>query len=342
MRRREFVINLGSVAAWPFAAQAQQALPPEPGGTKPAPVTLKRVRTKTLEIAYEESGPEAGIPVLLMHGFPYDPRAYDEVVPILVAAGCRTIVPYLRGYGPTRFLSADTPRSGQQGAVGRDLLDLMDALGLQTAALVGFDWGGRAACVVAALWPERVRCLVLANGYSIQDIAASVEPRLPEQEHRAWHQFYFHTERGRAGLAAHRRELGKLLWRLWSPNWKFDDATYERTAKSFDNPDYVDIVIHSYRHRFGYAPGDPDLEPIERRLAATPSIPVPTIVLHGGGDGVSGPPNPQTQTRFFTGPVQHRVIPLIGHDVPQEASAAVAAAVLDLLSPQCSGERRGG
>jgi pimeloyl-ACP methyl ester carboxylesterase len=342
MRRREFIINLGSVAAWPWVAQAQQAQPSERGGTMPAPVTIKRVRTKTLEIAYEESGPETGIPVLLMHGFPYDPRAYDEVVPILVAAGCRTIVPYLRGYGPTRFLSADTPRSGQQGAVGRDLLDLMDALGLQTAALVGFDWGGRAACVVAALWPERVRCLVLANGYSIQNIAASVEPRLPEQEHRAWYQFYFHTERGRAGLAAHRRELGKLLWQLWSPNWKFDDATYERTAKSFDNPDYVDIVIHSYRHRFGYAPGDPDLEPIERRLAATPPIPVPTIVIHGGGDGVSGPPNPQTQTRFFTGPVQHRVIPLIGHDIPQEAPAAVAAAVLDLLSPQRGGERRGG
>ena len=342
MRRREFVINLGSVAAWPLVVQAQQAPPPERGGTVPAPVTLKRVRTKTLEIAYEESGPEAGTPVLLMHGFPYDPRAYDEVVPILVAAGCRTIVPYLRGYGPTRFLSADTPRSGQQAAVGRDLLDLMDALGLQTAALVGFDWGGRAACVVAALWPERVRCLVLANGYSIQNIAASVEPRLPEQEHRAWYQFYFHTERGRAGLAAHRRELGKLLWQLWSPNWKFDDATYERTAKSFDNPDYVDIVIHSYRHRFGYAPGDPDLEPIERRLAATPPIPVPTIVIHGGGDGVSGPPNPQSQTRYFTGPVQHRVIPLIGHDIPQEAPAAVAAAVLDLLSPQRSGERRGG
>jgi pimeloyl-ACP methyl ester carboxylesterase len=342
MRRREFVISLGSVAAWPLVVQAQQAPPPERGGTVPAPVTLKRVRTKTLEIAYEESGPEAGTPVLLMHGFPYDPRAYDEVVPILVAAGCRAIVPYLRGYGPTRFLSADTPRSGQQAAVGRDLLDLMDALGLQTAALVGFDWGGRAACVVAALWPERVRCLVLANGYSIQNIAASVEPRLPEQEHRAWYQFYFHTERGRAGLAAHRRELGKLLWQLWSPNWKFDDATYERTAKSFDNPDYVDIVIHSYRHRFGYAPGDPDLEPIERRLAATPPIPVPTIVIHGGGDGVSGPPNPQSQTRYFTGPVQHRVIPLIGHDIPQEAPAAVAAAVLDLLSPQRSGERRGG
>jgi pimeloyl-ACP methyl ester carboxylesterase len=342
MRRREFVINLGSVAAWPLAAQAQQALPPERGGTMPAPVTLKRVRTKTLEIAYEESGPEAGIPVLLMHGFPYDPRAYDEVVPILVAAGCRTIVPYLRGYGPTRFLSADTPRSGQQGAVGRDLLDLMDALGLQTAALVGFDWGGRAACVVAALWPERVRCLVLANGYSIQNIAASVEPRLPEQEHRAWYQFYFHTERGRAGLAAHRRELGKLLWQLWSPNWKFDDATYERTAKSFDNPDYVDIVIHSYRHRFGYAPGDPDLEAIEQRLAALPAIRVPTIALSGGGDGVSPPGNPASQARFFTGSIQHRVIPMIGHDIPQEAPAAVVAAVLDLISVQRTGDPRAG
>src|SRR5580704_14715933 len=290
--RRLFIGLLPAAMLAPYGRAFSQA------ATRP----IKRVRTKTLEIAYEESGPEAGTPVLLMHGFPYDPRAYDEVVPILVAAGCRAIVPYLRGYGPTRFLSADTPRSGQQGAVGRDLLDLMDALGLPTAALVGFDWGGRAACVVAALWPERVRCLVLANGYSIQNIAASVEPRLPEQEHRAWYQFYFHTERGRAGLAAHRRELGKLLWQLWSPNWKFDDATYERTAKSFDNPDYVDVVIHSYRHRFGYAPGDPALEPFEQQLAKRPPIKVPTIVMQGEGDGVGVATREDTQARFFTGP----------------------------------------
>ena len=338
MRRRDFAISLGTLAAWPLAlAQAQQAGPDERAGVAAGSATLKRIRTKTLEIAYEESGPEAGMPVLLMHGFPYDPRAYDDVVPPLVAAGCRTIVPYLRGFGPTRFLSADTPRSGQQGAIGYDLLELMDALRLPTAALVGFDWGGRGACVVAALWPDRVRCLVTANGYSIQNIAASVAPRPPEQEYRAWYQYYFHTERGRAGLQANRRELCKLLWRLWSPNWKFDDATYERTARSFDNPDFVDVVIHSYRHRFGYAPGDPDLEAIEQRLAALPVIRVPTIALHGGGDGVSAPPNAASQARFFTGSIQHRVIPMIGHDIPQEAPAAVVAAVLELISMQRTG-----
>jgi len=304
--------------------------------------TLKRVRTSTLEIAYEEGGPEAGVPVLLMHGFPYDPRAYDDVVPRLVAAGCRTIVPYLRGFGPTRFLSANTPKSGQQAAIGRDLLDLMDALDLPSAALAGFDWGGRGACVAAALWPERVRCLVLANGYSIQDIAAAARPRPPQQEHRAWYQFYFHTERGRAGLAANRREFCKLLWRLWSPNWKFDDATYERTAASFDNPDFVDVVIHSYRHRYGYAPGDPDFEAIEQRLAALPPITAPTITLSGGGDGVSSPAPAASQARFFTGPVQHRVIPMIGHDTPQEAPAAFAEAILELIATQPIGGRRAG
>ena len=299
------------------------------GGTTPP---IKRVRTKTLEIAYEESGPATGFPVLLMHGFPYDPRCYDEVVPPLVARGARAIVPYLRGYGPTRFLSSETMRSGQQAAIGQDLLDVMDALQLQRAVLVGFDWGGRAACVVAALWPERVKGLVVANGYSIQDIAASKTPAPPAQENRLWYQYYFHTERGRAGLTANRAELCKLLWRLWSPNWKFDDATYERTAKSFDNPDFVDIVIHSYRHRFGYAPGDPALEPIERRLAAQPPISVPTIVIQGEGDGVNlaGAATP-AQQRFFTGRYERRLVPVIGHDVPQEAPADVARAVLELI-----------
>jgi pimeloyl-ACP methyl ester carboxylesterase len=269
-----------------------------------------------------------------MHGFPYDPRAYDEVVAPLVAAGFRAIVPYLRGYGPTRFLSAETPRSGQQAALGRDLLEFMDALRLQKAALVGFDWGGRAACVVSALWPERVRCLVSATGYTIQDIAASALPASPEQERRLWYQYYFHTERGRAGLQTNRRELCKLLWRLWSPNWKFDDATYERTARSFDNPDFVDVVIQSYRHRYGYAPGDPALEATEQLLATQPKIPTPTVVLHGAGDGVNLPEGSATTARFFTGPYQRRVIPVIGHNVPQEAPTAVAAAVLELLSGQ--------
>lgn len=317
---RRLLLGIISAAAMAPRALSQQGQP-----------LLKRARTPTLEIAYEDSGPQAGFPVLLMHGFPYDPRCYDEVVPPLTAAGYRAIVPYLRGYGATRFLSASTPRSGEQAALGKDLLDLMDALDLPRAALVGFDWGGRAACVVAALWPERVRCLVSANGYNIQDIAGSVRPAPPEQEHRLWYQYYFHTERGRAGLAANRREFGKLLWQLWSPNWKFDEATYERTAQSFDNPDFVDVVIHSYRHRYGYAPGDPALEDIERRLAARPPITVPTIVLQGEGDGVGVATRSDTQARFFTGPYERRMIPLIGHDVPQEAPQKTAAAVLDLL-----------
>jgi pimeloyl-ACP methyl ester carboxylesterase len=299
--------------------------------SQPASPVIKHARTKTLDIAYEESGPQNGIPVLLLHGFPYDPRCYDDMVPSLVAAGCRTIVPYLRGYGATRFLSADTPRSGQQAAMGNDTIELMDALGLSRAAMVGFDWGGRAACVAAALWPERVQSLVLANGYSIQDIAGSAAPAPPQQENRLWYQYYFHTERGRAGLQANRYELCKLLWHLWSPNWKFDEATYAKSAASFDNPDFVAIVIHSYRHRFGYAPGDPALEPIEKRLAARPPIAAPTIVLHGEGDGVGPPTASDPQARFFTGPYQRRLIPVIGHDVPQEAPKETAAAVLELV-----------
>jgi pimeloyl-ACP methyl ester carboxylesterase len=320
---RRLAIGLMSAAS---AAAVAPALSQPAGNT-----VLKSARTKTLDIAYEDSGPENGFPVLLMHGFPYDPRGYDEVVPRLVAAGCRTVVPYIRGYGPTRFLSAETPRSGQQAAIGRDLVELMDALALPRAVLVGFDWGGRAACVAAALWPERVRGLVSATGYTIQDIAASARPAPAEQEHRLWYQYYFHTERGRAGLAANRRDICKLLWQLWSPNWKFDDATFERTAKSFDNPDFVDIVIHSYRHRFGYAPGDPALETVERQLAPRPPIKVPTIVLHGEANGIASPAGSAAQGRFFTGPYRREVIPVAGHNLPQEAPIAVADAALELV-----------
>jgi len=318
---RRLLIGLISTAVAAPAAFSQQAGPP----------VLKRARTNILEIAYEDSGPETGFPVLLMHGFPYDPRAFDDVVPPLVEAGCRAIVPYLRGYGQTRFLEADTPRSGQQAALGRDLVELMDALALPSAVLAGFDWGGRAACVTAALWPERVRGLVSANGYNIQDIAGSVVPAPPQQEHRLWYQYYFHTERGRAGLQTNRRELCKLLWQLWSPNWKFDDATYARTADSFDNPDFVDVVIHSYRHRFGYAPGDPAYDIFERQLAERPPITVPTIVLHGEGDGIARSSSSASQSRFFTGSYQYRLIPVIGHNVAQEAPKETAAAVLELL-----------
>ncbi len=293
---------------------------------------MRTVDTAILEITYEEAGPSDGTPVVLLHGFPYDVRAFDAVVPVLVQAGCRVIVPYLRGYGPTRFLSEATPRSGEQAALGVDLLGLMDALALRPAVLAGYDWGGRAACVVAALWPDRVRGLVSVGGYNIQDIAGSVVPAAPEQEHRYWYQYYLHGERGRAGLAADRRAFCRLLWRLWSPSWAFDDATFERTAASFDNPDFVDVVVQSYRHRFGYASGDPALEPIEQRLAQQPVITVPTMVLHGDDDGVGPAPMSERHARHFTGPYVRQVVPGAGHNLPQEAPGSFALAVLGLLS----------
>ena len=292
---------------------------------------MERIRTPSLEIACEISGPADGAPVILLHGWPYDPRTYDAMLAPLAAAGCRAIVPYLRGFGATRFLSSATPRSGQQAALGHDLIALMDALVLSRAALVGYDWGGRAACIVAALWPQRVRCLVTGNGYNIQDIARSGVPASPEQEHRFWYQYYFHSERGRAGLAANRREFCRLIWRLWSPNWAFDDTTLERTASSLDNPDFVDVTIQSYRHRFDNAPGDPALEPIEQRLAARPTIAAPTIVLHGEANGVRLPETSAGHARFFTGPYQRRVIARAGYNLPQEVPEVVTAAALDLI-----------
>jgi pimeloyl-ACP methyl ester carboxylesterase len=250
------------------------------------------------------------------------------LVPALAQAGCRLYVPYLRGYGRTRFLSPTTPRSGQQAALGKDALDFMNALGLQTATLVGFDWGGRAACIVAALWPERVRALVSIGGYNIQDIAASIKPADPEHEHRLWHQYYFHSERGRAGLAASRRAFCRLLWRLWSPTWLFSEATYAQSAESFDNPDFVDVVIQSYRHRFGYAAGDPALETIETALAAQPPISVATIAMYGTDDGVTPLPPLDAPHSQFTGPFERRDISGVGHNLPQEHPRALIEAIL--------------
>ncbi len=293
---------------------------------------MKTINTPILQIVYEEAGPPDGQPVLLLHGWPYDVRAFDSVAPTLAQAGCRVIVPYLRGFGPTRFLSGETPRSGEQAALGADALALMDALALPSAVLAGYDWGGRAACVVAALWPERVRGLVSVGGYNIQDIARSVLPLDPEQEHRYWYQYYFHTERGRAGLTANRRAFCRLIWRLWSPSWAFDNDTFEQTAASFDNPDFVDVTVQSYRHRFGYAPGDPALEPIERRLALRPSIGVPTVVLHGDDDGVGPAPMSKGDGHNFTGFYTRQVVPGVGHNLPQESPGSFAMAVLSLLS----------
>ncbi len=290
------------------------------------------MRTPLLDLAYEEQGPVDGAPVVLLHGFPYDPRCFDDVAPRLAAEGCRVILPYLRGYGPTRFLSAGTLRSGQQAALAADLRDLLDALAIPRAALMGYDWGGRAACILAALWPERVRCLVTGDGYNIQNIPRSGLPAAPWVEHQLWYQYYFHAPRGRAGLEAHRRDLARLLWRLWSPSWTFDEDTFGRTAPAFDNPDFVDVVIHSYRHRYGYAEGDPALQPIERALEAQPAIPVPTISLCGADDGVATPPAADADAGQFTGRYERRVLAGVGHNIPQEAPQATLRALRDLMA----------
>jgi pimeloyl-ACP methyl ester carboxylesterase len=294
------------------------------------PTQTGSVRTSTLEVFYDDSGPQSGPPVFLMHGWPYGPRVYDAVVPRLVDAGCRTIVPCLRGFGPTRFLKSETPRSGQQAALGDDLRQLMDALDIRRAVLAGYDWGGRAACVAAALWPDRVRALVTGDGYNIQDIPNSGTPAAAEQELRQWYQYYFHLERGRAGLAANRRDICRLLWRLWSPHWEFDDDTFARTAAAWDNPDFVDVTIHSYRHRYGNAPGDPSLGPIEQALTAQPAIQVPTIVLHGEANGIAREMS-DAHRRKFLNLVERRNIPRVGHNLPAEVPQVVAEAVLSLL-----------
>jgi pimeloyl-ACP methyl ester carboxylesterase len=291
---------------------------------------LKRARTSILDIAYEESGPADGAPVFLMHGFPDDVRTWDGVAAPLAARRCRVIVPYLRGYGPTRFISASTVRSGQQGALGSDLKELMDVLGVAQATLVGYDWGGRAACIVAALWPERVHGLLSICGYNIQDIAANARPEAADFEWRYWYQWYFNTPRGVAGLAANRHDLCRLIWKMWSPNWHFDDATYAATGVAFDNPDFVDIVIHSYRHRYRSAPSDPSYETIERHLALKPKISVPTIVLHGAADAVDLPITSENAATQFTAFYRREVVPVAGHFLPREAPQKVVDAVLEL------------
>lgn len=292
---------------------------------------LRRIEAGVLEVAYHESGPADGPPVLLMHGFPYDIHTYAEVAPLLAAKGCRTIVPYMRGYGGTRFLKADTPRSGEQAAFGADLLALLDALKIERAVLAGYDWGGRAACVVAALWPERCAGLVSLNSYNIQNIAKAMEPDTPENEHNLWYQYYFHSERGRAGLQKDRKAIARLLWKLWSPTWRFDDATFERSAAAFDHPDFVEVVIHSYRHRFGLVAGDPAYAGIDRQLAAQPVIRVPAITFDGIDDGVRPPAEAAAHAARFSGPRSHRLVPGAGHNLPQEAPRAFADAVLELV-----------
>lgn len=288
---------------------------------------VKTITAGVLKVAYHDYGPTDGWPCIMGHGFPYDVHAYSQSAPILAAAGARVIVPYLRGYGPTRFLSQETPRSGEQAALGADLRALMEALGLERAVVGGYDWGGRAACVVAALWPERVVALVSGGSYNILNTARSWEPAPPAEEAAFWYQYYFHSERGRRGLVENRRGIARQLWRMWSPTWDFDDATFERTAEAFDNPDFVEVVIHSYRQRYGLVPGDPAVAHIETCLTAEPPITVAAITIDGDADGLDA--STEHHSRKFIGPHKHRIFSQAGHNLPQERPEDWARAVLD-------------
>lgn len=289
---------------------------------------MNTIKAGVLEVAYLESGPRDGWPVILSHGFPFDAHAYDEVALVLADRGARVIVPYLRGFGPTRFLAADTFRSGQQAALGYDLLMLLDALDLETAILAGYDWGGLASCVATVLWPERVAGLVSLASYDIIDVGRMRHEFPPEVEQAVWCQHLFQTGRGWECLTTSRRELCRMLWRQWSPDWRFDDEIFERTAASFDNPDFVGVVIHAYRHTFGLAAGDPSLEHLERRLAIRPPIAVPSVTLDGIGDTLK-PGGTADQAKMFVGRHEHRRIQA-GHNLPQETPDAFIDAVLTL------------
>ena len=296
----------------------------------PAMPPLRSVKTDLLDIAYAEYGPPAGPVAILLHGWPYDIHAFEEVAPRLAAQGYRVIAPYLRGYGATRFLSADTPRNGEPAALALDAIAMMDALAIRSAVLAGFDWGARTADIIAALWPDRVRGLVSVSGYLIGGQAAGRNPLPPAAELQWWYQFYFATERGRAGYAKNTRDFARLIWRLASPKWAFDDATFERSAAAFDNPDHVDITIHNYRWRLGLAEGEPRYAPVEQRLAAAPVIAVPTITMEGDANGAPHP-EPAAYAAKFSGRYAHRLIGGgIGHNLPQEAPAAFAQAVIDV------------
>ena len=294
--------------------------------------SLKEIDAGVLNVAYAEAGPPDGPAVVLLHGWPYDIHSYVDVAPLLASAGYRAIVPYLRGYGATRFLSSETSRNGQPSALAVDVISLMDALKIEKAILAGFDWGARSANIVAALWPERCRAMVSVSGYLISSPEAGKMPLPPNAELEWWYQFYFATERGRAGYDKYRHDFSKLIWQIASPKWNFDDTTFDRTAASFDNPDHIDIVIHNYRWRLGLAEGEPQYGELEKRLAAFPVIAVPTITLEGDANGAPHP-DPSTYATKFSGRYEHRLIKGgIGHNLPQEAPHAFAEAVVDVAN----------
>jgi pimeloyl-ACP methyl ester carboxylesterase len=340
-RRRFLGLAAISVAAAEFvnvaSANAQSAdkasadLPAiKPGTTTPF-ATMKQVDAGVLNIGYAEAGPTNGAPVILLHGWPYDIYSYVDVAPLLAAAGYRVIVPYLRGYGTTRFLSNDTFRNGQPSAVAQDTIALMDALNIPRAVLGGFDWGGRSADIIAALWPERCKALVSVSGYLIASPEANKKPLPPKAELTWWYQYYFATERGRAGYDKYRREFARLIWQIASPKWDFGDGTFDRSAASFDNPDHVSIVIHNYRYRLGLAEGEPKYADLEARINEGPVISVPTITLEGDANGAPHYPDPSLYAKRFSGKYAHRdIMGGIGHNLPQEAPQAFAQAIIDV------------
>jgi pimeloyl-ACP methyl ester carboxylesterase len=338
-RRRFFSAAALTLTATPLGVGAfAEAQSSAPQGSKPSPMNsgtsnsfaaLKQIDAGVLNVSYAEAGPADGPAVLLLHGWPYDIHSFVDVTPLLAAAGYRVIVPYARGYGPTRFLSSTTVRNGEPAALAHDVIDLLDALKIQKPILGGYDWGGRSADIVAALWPERCKGLVSVSGYLIGSQEAGKVPLPPKAEYQWWYQFYFATDRGRAGYDKYRRDFARLIWQLASPKWNFDDATFERSAAAFDNPDHVDIVIHNYRWRLG-APGEARYEDLEKRLAAAPNITVPTITLEGDANGAPHP-EPAAYAKKFSGKYAHRTISGgVGHNLPQEAPQAFAQAIMDV------------
>jgi pimeloyl-ACP methyl ester carboxylesterase len=324
--RREFLQSTGAAA---LAATAARALAQGAVDARP-----RTVQTGVLDIGYEEHGNPSGAAILLLHGFPYDVRSFDGVVAPLVAAGHRVLVPWLRGYGPTRFRDSSAPRTAEQAALAQDVLDFADALGLERFALAGFDWGNRAACIVSILAPERVLGQVSIGGYSVQNTVTRGGSMPARSAAQFWYMWYFNTEQGAAALQTDRHDLIRYLWNTWSPEWQYTDEAYARSAPSFDNPDFVDVVIHSYRHRLMNAPGEQRFLEMERRLAEQPPVEVPAIVLAPGATGLGGRPsaNPAGDQRRFTKLVARRIVEGAGHDLPAHRPDAVAQALLELLS----------